>query len=282
MQELHNNICFTMKDTLEENEIVTMEKIITDVMRSAGKIVLSAHLDEDSVREKTGSANFVTEYDVAVQNFMMSEIKRNIPKAVFIAEEKENDPTVLSGEYCFVIDPIDGTKNFINDYRHSCISLAMISKGETVFGAIYDPYLDEMFTAEKGMGARLNGKPIHVSERPIETAIVAFGTSPYYKDTLADKTFDFTKEIFLTASDIRRTGAAALDLAYLAAGRNDIFFEFVLSPWDFAAGALLVTEAGGIVTDIKGNKTELSAPSSIFAANSKIHPQLIEIAAKYK
>ena len=282
MQELHNNICFTMKDTLEENEIVTMEKIITDVMRSAGKIVLSAHLDEDSVREKTGSANFVTEYDVAVQNFMMSEIKRNIPKAVFIAEEKENDPTVLSGEYCFVIDPIDGTKNFINDYRHSCISLAMISKGETVFGAIYDPYLDEMFTAEKGMGARLNGKPMHVSERPIETAIVAFGTSPYYKDTLADKTFDFTKEIFLTASDIRRTGAAALDLAYLAAGRNDIFFEFVLSPWDFAAGALLVTEAGGIVTDIKGNKTELSAPSSIFAANSKIHPQLIEIAAKYK
>ena len=282
MQELHNNICFTMKDTLEENEIVTMEKIITDVMRSAGKIVLSAHLDEDSVREKTGSANFVTEYDVAVQNFMMSEIKRNIPKAVFIAEEKENDPTVLSGEYCFVIDPIDGTKNFINDYRHSCVSLAMISKGETVFGAIYDPYLDEMFTAEKGMGARLNGKPMHVSERPIETAIVAFGTSPYYKDTLADKTFDFTKEIFLTASDIRRTGAAALDLAYLAAGRNDIFFEFVLSPWDFAAGALLVTEAGGIVTDIKGNKTELSAPSSIFAANSKIHPQLIEIAAKYK
>lgn len=282
MQELHNNICFTMKDTLEENEIVTMEKIITDVMRSAGKIVLSAHLDEDSVREKTGSANFVTEYDVAVQNFMMSEIKRNIPKAVFIAEEKENDPTVLSGEYCFVIDPIDGTKNFINDYRHSCISLAMISKGETVFGAVYDPYLDEMFTAEKGMGARLNGKPMHVSERPIETAIVAFGTSPYYKDTLADKTFDFTKEIFLTASDIRRTGAAALDLAYLAAGRNDIFFEFVLSPWDFAAGALLVTEAGGIVTDIKGNKTELSAPSSIFAANSKIHPQLIEIAAKYK
>ena len=282
MQELHNNICFTMKDTLEENEIVTMEKIITDVMRSAGKIVLSAHLDEDSVREKTGSANFVTEYDVAVQNFMMSEIKRNIPKAVFIAEEKKNDPTVLSGEYCFVIDPIDGTKNFINDYRHSCISLAMISKGETVFGAIYDPYLDEMFTAEKGMGARLNGKPMHVSERPIETAIVAFGTSPYYKDTLADKTFDFTKEIFLTASDIRRTGAAALDLAYLAAGRNDIFFEFVLSPWDFAAGALLVTEAGGIVTDIKGNKTELSAPSSIFAANSKIHPQLIEIAAKYK
>ena len=282
MQELHNNICFTMKDTLEENEIVTMEKIITDVMRSAGKIVLSAHLDEDSVREKTGSANFVTEYDVAVQNFMMSEIKRNIPKAVFIAEEKENDPTVLSGEYCFVIDPIDGTKNFINDYRHSCISLAMISKGETVLGAIYDPYLDEMFTAEKGMGARLNGKPMHVSERPIETAIVAFGTSPYYKDTLADKTFDFTKEIFLTASDIRRTGAAALDLAYLAAGRNDIFFEFVLSPWDFAAGALLVTEAGGIVTDIKGNKTELSAPSSIFAANSKIHPQLIEIAAKYK
>lgn len=244
--------------------------------------MLSAHLDDDAVSEKTGSANFVTKYDVAVQDFMMSEIKKNIPSAVFIAEEKENDPRVLSGEYCFVIDPIDGTKNFINDYRHSCISLAMISTGETVFGAIYDPYLNEMFTAEKGKGARLNGKPMRVSDRPIETAIVGFGTSPYYKDTLTDKTFGFLKEIFFTASDIRRTGSAALDLAYLAAGRNDMFFEFILSPWDFAAGVLLVTEAGGTVTDINGEPVSLSAPTSIFGANKKIHPKLIELAAKYK
>ncbi len=253
-------------------------------MRRAGEIMLTAHLEDDAVNEKSGSrgANFVTKYDVAVQNFMMNEIKKNIPSAFFIAEEKENDSSVLEGEYCFVIDPIDGTKNFINDYRHSCISLAMISRGETVFGAIYDPYMNEMFTAEKGKGAKLNGKPMRVSERPIETAIVAFGTSPYYKDAFADKTFDLAKEIFRTASDVRRTGSAALDLAYLAAGRNDAFFEFLLSPWDFAVGVLLVSEAGGIATDINGTPVSLSSPSSIFGANKKIHPRLIEIAAKYK
>ena len=259
-----------------------MEKILTDIMRRAGEIMLSAHLEDSSVSTKTGSANFVTEYDLAVQNFMMSEIKKNIPDAVFIAEEKDNDPAMLSAEACFVIDPIDGTKNFINDYHHSCISLAVISRGETAFGAIYNPYMNEMFVAEKGKGAWLNGKPMRVSERPIDLAVVAFGSSPYYKDTISDKTFDLVKEMFLTASDIRRTGSAALDLAYLAAGRNDVFFEFVLSPWDFAAGALLVSEAGGVITDINGAPVSLSAPSSIFAANRNIHPRLIKIAAKFK
>ena len=259
-----------------------MEKMLTDIMRRAGEIMLSAHLDDGAVSAKTGSANFVTEYDLAVQDFIMSEIKKNIPHAVFIAEEKDNDSSMLMAEACFVIDPIDGTKNFINDYRHSCISLAMISKGETVLGAIYDPYMNEMFVAEKGKGARLNGKPMRASERPIDLAVVAFGTSPYYKDTLSDKTFDLAKEMFLTASDIRRTGSAALDLAYLAAGRNDVFFEFILSPWDFAAGALLVSEAGGVVTDVYGDPVSLSKPSSIFAANKSIYPRLMEIAAKYK
>ena len=264
------------------------EKMLIDILCRAGEIMLSAHLEEDNsdgaVSEKSGSAgaNFVTKYDLAVQEFLMGEIKKNIPEAVFIAEEKENDPEVLMADACFVIDPIDGTKNFINNYRHSCISLAMISKGETVFGAIYDPYMREMFTAERGKGAYLNEKPMHVSDRPIETAIVAFGTSPYYKDTLADKTFGFLRDVFFVASDIRRTGSAALDLAYLAAGRNDMFFEFILSPWDYAAGALLVTEAGGVITDINGKSMSLSSPSSVFAANAKIHPRLIEIAAKYK
>ena len=263
-----------------------MEKILTELMRAAGIIMLSAHLSEDnsdgSVSEKSGSANFVTKYDVAVQEFLMEEIKKAIPNATFIAEEKENDPSLLSGDACFVIDPIDGTKNFINDYRHSCISLAVISRGETVFGAVYDPYQNEMFAAEKGKGARLNGRHMKVSERPLELAIAAYGTSPYYKDTLADKTFGLARDVFLAASDIRRCGSAALDLAYLAAGRNDIFFEFILSPWDYAAGALLVTEAGGKITDINGGPVDISNPSSVFAANGNIHPLLVKMAEKYR
>lgn len=262
-----------------------VEKILTELMREAGKIMLSAHLEESNsdgaVSEKTGSANFVTKYDVAVQEFLINGIKENIPNAVFIAEEQENDPSVLSGEACFIIDPIDGTKNFINGYRHSCISLAMISRGEVVFGAVYNPYMDELFTAEKGNGARLNGRKMSVSERPLGLGIAAYGTSPYYKDTLTEKTFGLAKDVFLAASDIRRCGSAALDLAYLAAGRNDMFFEFILSPWDIAAGILLVTEAGGVITDICGNSIDLSAPSSVFAANKIIHPDFIKMAEKY-
>ena len=264
---------------------MNIETTMTELMREAGNIMLSAHLEENNsdgaVSEKTGSANFVTKYDVAVQEFLINGVKNAIPGAVFIAEEKENDPAMLMGEACFVIDPIDGTKNFINGYRQSCISLAMISKGEVVFAAIYDPYMDEMFTAEKGKGARLNGRPMRVSERPLELGIAAYGTSPYYKDTLTEKTFGFAKDVFLAASDIRRCGSAALDLAYLAAGRNDMFFEFILSPWDIAAGILLVTEAGGVITDICGDPISLASPSSVFAANKIIHPELIKMAEKY-
>ena len=138
-----------------------MEKttaFLTDLMRSAGKIMTAAHMAGETGEEvtaKPGTANFVTIYDVAVQEFILGEISQNFPDAVFMAEEKENDSSVLMGEHCFIIDPIDGTTNFIHDYRHSCISLAMFSKGEAVFGAVYDPYLKEFFRAEKGNGAYL-------------------------------------------------------------------------------------------------------------------------------
>ncbi len=266
---------------MERNEIV---ETLTSLVRQAGEIFRSAHTEEipDGIEVKAGTSNFVTLYDVRVQEFLLEEIKRAIPSAVFIAEEKENDSAVLSGEYCFIIDPIDGTTNFINDYRHSCISLAMVSRGETVFGAIYDPYMDELFTAEKGKGAYLNGRPMRVSDRPMERAVVAFGTCPYYKDTLSEKTFLFAKEVFLAAADVRRPGSAALDLAYLAAGRNDAFFEFILSPWDIAAGMLLVSEAGGFITQIDGSPLSLASPSSVFAGNPVTHPVLLQMAEKYR
>ena len=185
------------------------------------------------------------------------------------------------GEHCFIIDPIDGTTNFIHDYRHSCISLAMFSKGEAVFGAVYDPYLKEFFRAEKGKGAYLNDIPMKVSSRKMSEAVVAYGTSPYYKSTLSEKTFELTKELFGKCADIRRCGSAALDLAYTAAGRNDLFFEFLLSPWDVAAGYLLITEAGGVISDMQGSKIDFSAPCPVIAANPSIYPELLEITKKY-
>ncbi len=260
----------------------TLTQKLINIMKNAGEIMLCAHnIDDDSISSKEGSANFVTVFDVKVQDYLMSEIKALVPDALFIAEEKKNDPSVLMGEHCFIIDPIDGTTNFIHDYRHSCISLAMFSGGQAVFGAVYDPYLGELFSAEKGMGAFLNGKPMKVSSRPMSDAIVAYGTSPYYKDVLCEKTFELTKELFNRCADIRRCGSAALDLAYTAAGRNDLFFEFLLSPWDIAAGYLLITEAGGIITDMQGKEIDFSAPCPVIASSKKLYSEFLDIAKKY-
>ena len=258
------------------------------VINEAGEIILSAHKmesgDSDDISVKAGSANFVTVYDVNVQSFLISRITELIPDAVFIAEEKENDPSVLEQAHCFIIDPIDGTTNFIHDYRHSCISVAMISHGEVVLGIIYDPYLGDLYYAEKGKGAFLNGKPMQVSSTPFSSSLIAYGTAGYYKDKLGNATFEMSKEIFMTArdGDVRRCGSAALDLAYLAAGRNDLFFELMLSPWDIAAASLLITEAGGIISDMDGNPIDLSRPSPILAGNPVAYPQLLEIAKKYR
>lgn len=255
--------------------------LLLPIIREAGRIMTGARDIECAVSEKGGdAANMVTVYDVAVQNFLMGEIKKLLPEAFFFAEEKENDAEDLRREYCFVIDPIDGTSNFVHEYRHSCISVALFSGGTIEFAAIYDPYRDEMFSAVKGGGAFLNGKPIRVADRDMPHALVAFGSTPYYKDTLGAKTFELCYELYRACNDVRRPGAAALDLAYLAAGRNDIFFELILSPWDIAAGALLVREAGGIITNAEGDPIDFSAPSCVLAATPRVYDGFYEIARR--
>ena len=256
----------------------SISEIIIPLMRRAGKIMLGAEdiESQDNIKEKGNAANLVTVYDVAVQNFLLGEIAKAIPEAVFIAEEKENDPSVLNGKYCFVVDPIDGTSNFAHGYRHSCISLALFSYGEAVFSAIYNPYQDEMFSAIKGGGAFVNGKKMSVGNRDFSHSIAAFGTSPYYKEEHGERTFKLATELYKQCSDVRRLGSAALDMAYLASGRNDLFFECLLSPWDFAAGYLLIKEAGGIVTDMEGNELTFTAPSSVMAASPSVYNQFLE------
>lgn len=265
---------------LKENIMKQITDTLSSLILKAGEIMLKAHDIEsgDHMSEKAGdAANLVTVYDVAVQNFLITEITNLLPDAYFIAEEKENDAESLNRKYCFVIDPIDGTANFTHNYKHSCISLALFSYGEVVFAAVYDPYLKELFTARKGEGAFVNGKPIRVAERDAAHSIVAFGTSPYYKDTLGEKSFRLCQTLFKKCSDLRRCGAAALDLAYVAAGRNDMFFECLLSPWDIAAGYLLIKEAGGKMSDMLGNEICFSAPSSVIAASATVYDTLLEV-----
>ena len=260
----------------------TSEKIIS-LMREAGKIMLDAHDVEsgDNVSVKAGDANFVTVYDIRVQSFLIEQLQKLFPTAYFFSEEKENSEKGLENEYCFIIDPIDGTANFMRDYRRSSISVALISRGEAVFGAIYDPYLNEMFYAEKGKGAYLNEKAISASSRSLEVAIAAMGTSPYYKKELGEVTFSLGKELYMLGADIRRAGSGAMDLCYLALGRHDLFFEMRLSPWDFAAAQLIATEAGAIVSKADGEPLTLGAPCSVIGANPVIYPTLLELSKKY-
>ena len=226
---------------------------------------------------KQGDVNYVTFYDKKVQDFLIENLKKAYPNAYFIAEEKDNDNNALQNDLCFIIDPIDGTTNFIRDYKSSSVSIGLFSRGEGIFGAILNPYLGELYTAEKGKGAYLNGQKICVSTKAFNEAIFAFGSSPYYKSELADKTFAVAKTLFLSCADIRRTGSAALDFCHVATGRIDLFFECRLSPWDFAAGSVIVKEAGGIITDMDGNELDFSKPQSILCSNGAIHKSALSV-----
>lgn len=253
---------------------------ISELVRSCGAIMLSAHAlenDPSRITEKYGMGNFVTEFDVKVQNALISGLGSVVPDARFIAEEKDNDGTDFLNGVCFIIDPIDGTANFIHDLHASAVSVGFFDCGEPVFALVYDPYRDELFTASKGGGAFLNGRKISVSDRPLDKALAAFGTSPYNRDTLGEISFAIAKSIYMKTADLRRTGSAAIDICNIACGRLDVFFEALLSPWDFAGGGLIIKEAGGILTDLHGNIPDFSKPSSVLCTNARLHKQALEI-----
>lgn len=247
---------------MEQDQLL---KQITDAVRACGEIILHADRSKSCIDEKAGHANFVTTYDKKVQQELREKLLQILPEAVFVGEEEDIHASIAEG-YAFIVDPIDGTTNFIKDYHMSAISVGLARDGERYMGVVYNPYLNEMFTAVKGQGACLNGKPIHVSSQPLHNGIVLFGTAPYYEE-LSRKSFEMAYDYFKKALDIRRSGSAALDLCSVAAGRAEVFFELRLSPWDFAAGSLIVEEAGGKVTTVEGEPLSLHAPCSLLATN---------------
>ena len=250
------------------------------LLRHCGEIMCADPDPEHAkgeITQKDGAANYVTVYDVQVQTYLENGLIQIFPAAKFIAEEQENDPVSAARGLCFVIDPIDGTTNFIHHMGASAVSVALFSDGEPVYGAVYDPYRKELFFALVGCGAYLNGKKITVSDRDLPHALVSLGTAPYNRDALADAVFDKAKRIFLHCADIRRSGSAALDMCYVACGRTDAFFEEILSPWDFAAGQLIVSEAGGRLTDYAGKKPEFGYKSAVLCSNGCVHDSLLQL-----
>ena len=242
------------------------------IAREAGKRMLSYR--DAAAHRKEGHYNFVTDADVAVQKYLQKELAALLPDSRFYAEEQSNQP--LTDQPTFVVDPIDGTTNFMRRRNASAVSVALLVNKAPVLGVVCNPYADEVFSAQAGKGAALNGKTIRVSSFGFENALITMGTSPY-DSTLARRTLTAATRFLLEAGDLRRTGSAALDLCDVACGRTDVFFELVLQPWDVAAGSLLVKEAGGRFIYLGHEEPYSDVPSGILAANPKCAEKALSI-----
>ncbi len=246
---------------------------VKEIISESGKLFQ----DREAARhtKEKGIADYVTEVDVAVQRFIYERLQEAYPAVQFMGEEKCNDEIDRDG-LVWVLDPVDGTTNLIHDYRNSAVSLALMDNRKTVMGIVYNPYANEMFWAEEGKGSYLNGKPIRVSSaETMGESLISIGTSPYYKEMAAEN-FPVFLSVFMDCQDFRRTGSAALDLANVACGRIEGYFERGLKLWDFAAGMLLVREAGGLVLDYAGKEAGTGYMSDILAGNGKIPKILAE------
>ena len=257
-----------------------LKEKIEKVIKEAGRYVKNVDYSHVEMHSKLNFRDLCTEHDEKTLAFLYAELKKILPEAKFIGEEDSHSSESLEG-YCFIIDPIDGTTNFALDYHHSAISIALVKDGEVVLGMVYNPYLDELFWAEKGKGAYVNEKPISVYDTDLKHSLLGFGTSPYHME-LAKETFDLTYSIYPHVMDIRRCGSAALDICYVAANRQNVFFETILQPWDYAAASLILSEAGGMITDMLGGRIDLLHGCSICAGNGRSHAEFIDYYKSFK
>ena len=252
-----------------------MLNAVVQAAREAGSILLSTHDLRNAVSEKEGVGNFVTTYDVKVQNFLRKKLLTAVPQAHFVGEDDTVHDDALHG-LAFIVDPIDCTANFVRGWKHSAVSIALAQDGELILGVVYNPYRDEMFTAQKGRGALLDGQPIHVSARTMDRGVFCFGTSPYDR-ALRARSFRIASRLMDRMQDLRRFGSAALDLTDIACGRAELGFECILQPWDYAAGALILQEAGGRISQLDGSPITLDRPCSILSGNPLVHAAFLAL-----
>ncbi len=253
-----------------------MKNRLERIAREAGEHFHRRELS--SISSKEGHANYVTNIDCLVQEFLERELTTLLPGSQFIGEEKEN--RALTDAPTWIVDPLDGTTNMIHDYRTSAVSIALCEGKKPVMGLVWQPFTRELFYAEKGKGAFLNDSPIHVADTPFPEALVAFGTAPYYEE-LEKKSMQMAADFLHGCADIRRSGSAAIDLANLACGRTDVFFELRLKPWDYATGSLIVQEAGGEVRMPLIGEMDYDRSTAILAAAPQCMEQAMEIFRRY-
>ncbi len=241
------------------------------MLETIRKIVIDASVlmknNRFEVKTKDSPVNLVTDMDVAVEKFLREALEKAVPGIGFIGEEEDASAGALEAEYTAVVDPIDGTTNFVRGMPLSVISVALLKRGAPYIGVVYNPYTDELFYAERGCGAYQNGRAIHVSARPLNEACY-FTAWSLYKKEYAPPCFDLCQDIYYDIGDIRRLGVCALELCYLAAGRGELYFEIRVFPWDFAAAQLILTEAGGFIGTVDYDAPIYTRPQPILAANS--------------
>ncbi|MBQ9103656.1 MAG: inositol monophosphatase [Clostridia bacterium] len=236
------------------DEVKIIVKKASSLMRESFKISV-----------KATDVNIVTTSDLNVQRFLVDNLAMLVPESGFLCEE-ENLADDLK-EWVWIIDPIDGTTNYARGIPDCCISVGLVKNGEPVLGVVFNPYQDELFSAVKGFGAFLNGNPINVSNKPFSQGIICTAMSLYNK-SLAKACNDIIFETYMQANDFRRFGSCALELCYLAMGRCDLFFEMRVFPWDYCAGIVILTEAGGSICSLHKTVPSLKKPSLIIAANN--------------
>lgn len=259
---------------MEQSNFIKVQQLVLQ----SSEIVRNGY---SAVEKKDSESNIVTDSDKAVQDFLVDGLKDIFPDIGFICEETVGVKSGEQHEFTAVIDPIDGTSNFVRGMNLSAISLAVLQHGKPWLGVVYLPYSDELFAAEAGAGATLNGKPIHVSDRGLSGSCMATAWSLYDK-SLAKPCFDICQEIYPHIDDFRRLGSCALELCYLASGRCELFFEARLFPWDIAAASLILQEAGGCYKQLGTYNGDYTRPTSFIAANSEDSLLFLkDIAEKY-
>jgi len=252
-------------------------ELAVELARKAGALQLES-LEVVHTVERKGAINLVTEVDKACEAVIVSGINKSFPHHDILAEEQTAERQ--KSNFCWIVDPLDGTTNYAHQFPFFCVSIALEKEGELICGVIYDPTRDELFAAEKGKGASLNGNAIKVSEAPnLKESLLATGFAYNVQEGESLDNLDNFEAFIKTALAVRRPGAAALDLAYVACGRIDGFWELFLKPWDIAAGIVIIEEAGGRVTSFKGEPVDVYG-KEILASNGLIHDEMMTVLRK--
>ncbi len=247
----------------------------TEIAREAGALLAGLFNQPLEINYKRRS-DLVTEADRRSEALIVERLRERFPEHAIVAEEGGNHRS--TSDYCWYVDPLDGTTNYAHGFPVYCVTLGLAYRGEVIAGVVYDPTCDHLYTAERGAGAYLNNQRLHVSRTEnLSESLVATGFPPFA--TNHDLNIQFYFRFTMLSHGIRRAGSAALDLCCVAAGRFEGFWELKLNPWDKAAGTLLVTEAGGRVSDVHGNPFNLLG-EDVFASNGFVHGQMLEVFAE--